>query len=182
MSIRDTAERYGLVAIVNHWALALAVVGLVVSGLVAAELAGETARRAILGPHKAAGTLVPLVALWLALWWAFQRGRPGAIPGTSGWEATSRRAMHLFLIAGTLVMGLSGVTMAIFAGRAVDVFGLFTLAAQQEVPWLAGAAHELHVVGGWMMAAAILGHGAVALKHHLIDHDGTFTRMIGRSG
>jgi cytochrome b561 len=39
----------------------------------------------------------------------------------------------------------------------------------------------VHVIGGWLLLAAVVGHAAVALKHHVLDHDATFARMVGRS-
>lgn len=181
MRLTDTRERYGFVAIVNHWVLAATVFGLVVSGVVAAELAGDAARGAILGPHKAVGVLVLAGVAWLALWQAVQPRRPGAVPGTTAGAAFLRRAMHVFLIAGTIALSLSGIVMAVFKGRTVEVFGLFTIPAQAELAWLAGPAHEVHVIGGWLMLFAILGHGAVAALHHLINRDATLLRMLGRS-
>ena len=68
--------------------------------------------------------------------------------------------MHVFLVGGTVVMSLSGILMAVFKGRPVEVFGLFTIPAQAELTWIAGPAHEVHVIGGWVLLAAMLGRGA----------------------
>ena len=181
MRLTDTTERYGFVAIVNHWVLAVVVFGLVVSGLVAVELAGETLRGALLGPHRAMGVLVLVGVAWLVLWWRVQPRRPGAIPGTPGWAALMRRGMHVFLLAGTIILSLSGILMAVFKGRDIEVFGLFTIPGQAELAWVAGPAREVHEIGGWLMLFAILGHAAVAAVHHLINHDATLLRMLGRS-
>jgi cytochrome b561 len=181
MRWKDTASSYGRVAIVNHWALAAVVIALLVSGIIAGDLADGALRTAIVGPHKAVGVLVLALVAWMIAWWAWQRARPGPVPGTPRWEAFARKAMHVLLLAGTVILSVSGIVMATFKGKPVDVFGLFTIPAQAKTPWLAEAAHEVHVIGGWLLLAAVVGHAAVALKHHVLDHDATFARMVGRS-
>ncbi len=46
--------------------------------------------------------------------------------------------------------------------------------------WLSGAAHFIHVQAVNIIIAAFILHVAGALKHQLIDNDGTLSRMIGR--
>ncbi len=180
MPIRDNAHTYGTVSVITHWLLATLVIALLASGLLAAELLGEEARAALLAPHKALGVLVLAVVGWSALWRTLQPVRPGAIAGTPAAEALARKTMHAVLMLGTVLLSASGVVMAVFKGKAVQVFALFTIPARAEVPWLAATAHDVHVIGGWLLTAAVLGHAAVALKHHFVDHDATFARMLGR--
>ncbi len=127
------------------------------------------------------GVLVLALVAWMVAWWALQSERPGPVPGTPRWEAFARKAMHVLLLAGTVILSVSGIVMATFKGKPVDVFGLFTIPAQAKTAWLAEAAHEVHVIGGWILLAAVVGHAAVALKHHVLDHDATLARMVGRS-
>lgn len=180
MRLNDTADAYGVVAIVNHWVLAAVVIALTVTGVVAGEWLDGPARAALLAPHKAAGVAVLAVVAWMGLWRLGQRERPGAVPGTPPVEAFLRKAMHAFLVLATLVMSVSGIMMATFKGKDINVFDLFVIPAQAEIPRLAGAAHEVHVVGGWILLVAVVAHAGVALKHHLFDHDATFARMLGR--
>jgi cytochrome b561 len=181
MRWKDTASAYGRVAVVDHWALAAVVIALLVSGIIAGDLADGALRAAIVGPHKAVGVLVLALVAWMVAWWALQSERPGPVPGTPRWEAFARKAMHVLLLAGTVILSVSGIVMATFKGKPVDVFGLFTIPAQAKTAWLAEAAHEVHVIGGWILLAAVVGHAAVALKHHVLDHDATLARMVGRS-
>jgi cytochrome b561 len=179
MSWNDTRDAYGGVSIATHWVLAAAVIALLATGVVAGELLSDAARTAVLGPHKAAGVAVLAVVAVMGLWRLTQRERPGAVPGTPPVEALARKAMHGFLVLATVAMSVSGIAMAIFKGKAINVFNLFVIPAQAETPWLAGPAHEVHVIGGWILLAAVVGHVAIALKHHLVDHDATFARMVG---
>jgi cytochrome b561 len=70
--------------------------------------------------------------------------------------------------------------MATFKGKPVDAY-LFVIPAQAKTPWLASMAHDVHVIGGYILLFAVVGHAAVALKHHMVDHDTTFVRMIGKN-
>jgi cytochrome b561 len=38
---------------------------------------------------------------------------------------------------------------------------------------------KVHIVFAWILAGAFALHGCGALKHHLIDRDGTLRRMLG---
>lgn len=180
MRLQDTSDTYGAVSIVNHWLLAAVVIGLSATGVAVGEFLEGEVRSAVVAPHKAMGVIVLALLAWMLVWRLTQPSRPGAIAGTPPAEAFARKAMHAFLVAGTVVLSLSGVLMSLFKGRPIDVFGLFTIPGQAKVDWLAGAAHEVHVIGGWLLIVAIAGHAAVALKHHLVDHDATFARMVGR--
>lgn len=173
---------YGTVSIVNHWLLAAIVIGLLFTGFVAGEFVEGETRTAWVSPHKAVGVLSLALLAWVVLWRFLRPEKPGPVPGTPPWEALARKAMHAFLILGTAILAVSGIVMAIFKGKAVDVFGLFAIPAQEKIAWLAASAHEVHVIGGWILLFAVLGHAGVALKHHAIDHDSTFSRMVSGRG
>ena len=116
----------------------------------------------------------------MLLWRWSHRDRPGALPGTPKPEAMARAGMHVLLLVGTLVLTLSGVLMSIFNGHAVNVLSLFTIPAQAENQTIGGLAHQVHTVVGWVLVAAVAAHAAVGVKHHVVDHDETFQRMLGR--
>jgi cytochrome b561 len=180
MSLNDTKDAYGSVSIASHWLLAAVVIALLATGVVAGELLEGELRKAVLAPHKAAGVAVLALVAIMGVWRLFQRERPAAIPGTPAAEAFGRKAMHAFLILATVALSASGIVMAIFKGKAINVFNLFVIPAQAKTPWLAGMAHEVHVIGGWILLIAVVGHAAVAMKHHLVDHDATLARMVGK--
>jgi cytochrome b561 len=45
--------------------------------------------------------------------------------------------------------------------------------------WLHDFLQHVHIVVAWILAGAIALHVGGALKHHLIDKDGTLRRMLG---
>ncbi|MBB4286531.1 cytochrome b [Roseospira goensis] len=180
MKLFDSQDRFGAVSIANHWLLVVVVIGLLASGLLIAEVLPDAGRAALIPLHKAIGVLVAVLVAWVVLWWQVQRGRPGAVPGTPALEARARNAMHIVLLVGTVLLSLSGVLMSINSGHPVNVFGLFTIPAWGENPGLAGPARTVHTVVGYAMVAAVAGHALVSVKHHYVNHDVTFTRMLGR--
>jgi cytochrome b561 len=182
VSLRDTPTTYGNISVFNHWALAVVVIALLASGLMITEVLGEEAGALLIPGHKWGGILAAVLVAWMLLWRWSHRDRPGALPGTPKPEAMARAGMHAILLGGTLVLTLSGIMMSIFSGHEVSVLSLVTIPAQGENEAVAGWAHQVHTVVGWVMVAAVAAHAAVGVKHHLVDHDETFTRMLGGQG
>ena len=76
MRWKSTPERYGAVAVVIHWLTALAILGLLVSGFVAAGKADDAAKTALLRVHAAIGSVVLLLTLARIGWWLLVDARP----------------------------------------------------------------------------------------------------------
>ncbi len=182
MSLRDTPNRFGAVSVFNHWALAIVVIALLGSGLLIAEVLDTETRGLMIPGHKWGSGLAVLLVAWMLLWRYSHKDRPGALPGTPRPEAMARAGMHAVLLIGTLVLALSGVLMSTFNGHDVNVLSLFIIPAQAENEAIAGWAHQVHTVVGWLLVAAVAGHAAVGVKHHLLDRDETFVRMLAREG
>ena len=176
--LRDGTASYGLVSRVNHWLVAIAMLGMLASGLLVeyAPIARESGR-AIMGWHQAIGVAVLLYGAWRVLWRLLE-GFPDAVPGMPRWQERASIAVHGAPLAAILLMPLSGVLMQVYEGRAVETFG-FTIAAQGEIEWLAGAAGWLHGTLGTVLVALAALHVGAVLKHHLVDRDTTLLRMIG---
>lgn len=174
---RNTHDSYGRVSIALHWLVAIAVPGLFVLGLWMVELDYYHSwyRRA---PelHKSVGVLLFGVAL-LRLSWRY--GNPRPHPVGSAWQGKLGALVHRLLELLLFAALLSGYLISTADGRAVDVFGLFsvpaTLSGLPNQADLAGEIHEL-------LAFALIGlasiHALAALKHHFIDHDATLRRML----
>lgn len=180
MPIRNTATEYGLVAILLHWTIGVAVIGLFGLGLWIGDLDYYDAwyQR---GPalHKGLGVLLFILVV-VRLLWRRLNVQPAPVPTHSVRERRLARLAHLslhVLLVGTM---LAGYLISTADGRPVDVFGLFQLPAtlsgidgQEDI---AGEVHEL-------LAFALIGvtvlHAAAALNHHFIDRDRTLKRMLG---
>lgn len=169
---------YGLVSRLNHWITALFFLAMLGVGFVLAygELTRDE-RVPLMLWHKATGILLLVFALWRIVWRLVQ-GFPAPVPGMGGLQLTFSKLTHWGLLACLLLMPLSGFVMAHFGGRPTDMYGLFTLPAfadSEGVRTLMRAVHKW-VAYGFVVFIGL--HIAGALKHLLIDRDGTVSRMV----
>ena len=181
MRWRNTEDDFGGIAVTLHWVTAAVVIGLFVLGLWMVELTYYDAwyRRAP-AIHKAVGILLFLVVA-LRLVWRLSNPAPRPDPAHTPWErrlaATAHIALYLLLFA---TMG-AGYLISTADGRAVDVFGLFSVPAT-----LSGFENQEDLAGDVHLALAITLvsvaglHALAALKHHFIDRDRTLLKMLGR--
>jgi len=173
---------YDRVSRLNHWTLALVMIGMLMFGLYL-EFAGleREARRPLVGIHASFGVLVLVIGTWRVAW-RILRGFPDTVSDGPRWQTVASRWVHWSLLAGILLMPLSGIGRTVFRGRAVDVFGWFSIPAAPEVRWLASLSSSVHYYVGFALCLLVAVHIAAALKHHFIDQDATLTRMVsGRS-
>jgi len=174
--LNDSSSSYGLVSRLNHWIVAAAMIGMLVSGLVMAY--GPFEREtvfAIMGWHKAIGVLVLAYGIWRVGWRVVQ-GFIKQVSVMPRWQAIAAKVTHWGLLVVVLAMPLSGLVMTIYRGREVDVFGLI-IPAQNKIEWLANAAGLTHQYVAWTLVGLLVLHIGGALKHHFIDSDMTLRRM-----
>lgn len=168
-----------------HWAIALLMIGLLAVGWAMATFE----LYALYPLHKAIGVLallliVPRAVMRLLQGWPQPVGRYGALAHGVA------LLVHWLLLAGTVLMPLSGIVMSGAGGHGVSVFG-WQLIAENPDPanpgdvlpfnaaW-AGLGHTVHELAGYVLMAAVLLHVLGALKHHVVDRDRTLLRMLGR--
>lgn len=169
---------YGLISRLNHWFGAALFVAMLVVGFTLAygELSRDE-RVPLMLWHKATGVLLLVFAIWRVLW-RFVQGFPAPVPGMAGVQLTLSKAVHWGLLACLILMPLSGFIMAHFGGRATDMYGLFELPAFAEIVPLRTLMRSVHQYVAYAFVFFIALHIGGALKHLLIDRDGTVRRML----
>jgi cytochrome b561 len=174
---QNTRNSYGLVSISVHWLVALTVLGLFTLGVWMVELTYYDPWYKT-GPdlHRSIGiTLFAVMLLRLA--WRLINPRPHA-EGTR-LEKTLASTAHSLLFVLLFVVMISGYLISTADGRAIDVFGLFTVPAlisgREQQEDIAGLAHKVLAYG---LIALVALHALAALKHHFIDRDQTLKRML----
>jgi len=180
MQVRNTSERYGFVAVVLHWLVALTVIGLAILGLWMVDLSYYSAYyRSAPFWHKSIGVTLAIVLL-LRLIWRLLNRQPAHLPNHQRWETRLAGAVHALLYALLLTIVVTGYLISPAKGQPVSVFGWF------EVPaWVTGLPKQADRAGAahYWLAIAVLGLAAIhalgALKHHFIDRDDTLRRMLG---
>jgi cytochrome b561 len=175
------SQRYGLVAIVLHWVLALAILTAFVVGVVVEDMPFSPGKLKILNWHKWAGvTILALSALRL-LWRLTHR--PPALPpkialGMPGWQMKAFHGTHHLMYALFFVVPLLGWAYSSAKGFPIVWFGVLPLpdlvAPNKE---LAEVLEEAHGLAAWGLIGLVGLHVAAALKHQFIDKDGLLERM-----
>jgi len=178
MNIRNTTERYGVVAMTLHWAVAALAIGLLCLGLYMADQDPSPAVFRLYFWHKSFGVVV-LALVCARLAWKLSNIRPLPLPAHKPWEKKLAKAAHFLLYLCLFIMPLTGWAMSSAKNFQVSVFGWFSLPnIYPESKEAASFFVTVHIVTSRILIGLILLHVAGALKHHVIDKDGTLRRMV----
>ncbi len=134
-------------------------------------------RAPIMMLHKSFGTLLFFWGLWRVTY-RLRQGFPPPVGDLPAWQLFASKAVHWGLLAAIIVMPVSGLAGSMFGGRGVDLFGVVKIPAFMESDAISDPAQALHTFAAFTLLGLLLLHMAAALKHHLIDRDGTLTRML----
>ncbi|MEW8044511.1 MAG: cytochrome b [gamma proteobacterium symbiont of Phacoides pectinatus] len=178
--LADTHDRLSPISIVLHWSIAIGMIALIPFGIYIEDLPRGPDKFELIGIHKSLGVI--LLALALArLAWRLRQGLLGARSEQAPWQHALASTVQWTLLAGTLLMPLSGIMMSVGGGYPVGVFGWEIIAGSEEkIEALSKAGHLIHGLLGKLLIALILLHAAAAIKHQWMDRDGTLSRMLGR--
>lgn len=180
MQLKNTAQRYGLVAILLHWLVAATVIGLAILGLWMTDLSYYSPYyRSAPFWHKSIGITLAAV-LVLRLLWRWGNPRPAHLPNHQRWELGMAALVHGLLYLLLFVIVVSGYLISTAKGQGISVFGWFDIPA--SITGLPSQADRAGTVHYWV-AITVLGlaalHALGALKHHFLDRDDTLRRMLG---
>ncbi len=175
---RNTADTYGLVQILLHWAIAALLVLLLPLGLWMTGLDYYDPWY-VKAPdlHRALGILTGgLLVMRLAWRLAQPQPRPLAQPA---WERLAARLVHGLLHLLPLLLVISGYLISTADGRAVDVFGWFEIPATLHgIEGQADLAGDIHFWLAMLLLVISTGHVAMALRHHFVCRDDTLRRIV----
>lgn len=170
---------YGLISILLHWIMAVAVLGLFGLGWWMVDLSYYSSwYNTAPDIHKSVGVLL-MGVLAVRLVWRLAGTQPAFEPGMAAWERTAALSAHwLMYLLMALVMA-SGYLIPTAAGDPISVFGWFeapaiTLGLERQED-LAG---EVHYYGAWALVAVAAVHTLAALKHHFLERDRTLVKML----
>jgi cytochrome b561 len=184
-SLTNTAARYGAVAMLLHWGMAVLLGVLVGTGLymVAMPDVGFDMRKiTLILVHKAIG-IGALVAVLLRLAWRGANMLPALVPGLPMWQQVAARFVHLALYALMVVVPVSGWLMSSAGGYPIPLF-IGDLAAPDLIGFNDHLFYLLIAVHRWL-AYALIGfaavHAAAALHHHVVRKDDTLRKILPRA-
>lgn len=195
MSLRNTHERWGWLAKLFHWVMAILIIALALVGTYMANFLDDmVAQFELTQIHKSFGFVVFAMAVLRVLWrWAnpVSPRPPGDRPLWERWAVHgSHGAMYVLMFAipvsGWLMASASILNDAdAYPARIPNmVFGLFELPDpfRQGSDALTDTFHVIHAWSVYLLAALLLVHIGAALRHHFVDRDDVLRRMLpGRS-
>lgn len=184
--LKDTKAKFTATTVTLHWLIAVVVISLLAVGIYMQE--NEVI---FLYPiHKSIGILVSIVIIARVVWRIINRFPPVLHSGTKVLNIMAKIAHSLLLLA-TIIMPISGMLMSAYGGHDLAIFGFELLAEnidpndpEEVIPLnkdVSAFANDVHSFFGYTLIVVLVLHIAAALKHHLIDKDGTLRRMLGKT-
>ncbi len=178
--IRNSPSRYGAVAILLHWLIALGVIGEFALGLYMVDLDFHDPDYYELPHiHESVGILLTL-AIILRIIWSLINIKPDAGTGVAPWEHIVSRLVHIAMSALLVAIVVFGYLLSTAEGDGIEVFNWF------ELPPVITSINDQeslsifwHYWLAWTVICFAFLHAAGAIKHHVIDKDETLRRMLG---
>ncbi len=176
----EPAPRYPLTVIVLHWAIAVAVIGLMALGWWM-----QTIPKDPVGPradaynlHKSIGLTVLLLMVVRLAWRASHR--PPELPPLPVWQARAAQAVHALLYVFMFLDAMSGYMGSAVSGFPVKFFGSVLPAWTPANAALKEACSVVHSISSWALVAVIGLHVMATFYHQWVLHDGLLWRMWPR--
>lgn len=182
MHMRNSPSNYGLASIVMHWLIAVGVYGMFALGYWMVGLTYYSSwYRTAPDIHKSVG-LTLLALMIVRVVWRYSSSGPAPLASHGRLTRLATKAGHGVLYVGLFAVMISGYLISTADGRGIEVFGWFEVPALvTSIPEQADVAGLIHEYLAWALVIFSGLHALAALKHHFIDRDATFKRMIGRA-
>lgn len=176
--IKNSADRYGMIALCFHWGMALIIFFVLALGLYMEDLPLGVEKLKYYGWHKALGIIILFLVVLRLAWRATQITPP--LPASLGrYMIYAANLGHAALYACMILLPINGWYMSSAAGFPVSVFGWFTLPVlvqpNEEMRQILSVIHEGLAYG---LMVLIAGHILAALMHHYIHKDSVLRRML----
>ncbi|QET00658.1 MULTISPECIES: cytochrome b [Cupriavidus] len=171
--------RYTATAIGFHWLIAFGIFTAFGLGLYMTGIPGFTPTKLkLFSWHKWLGVTIFALAVLRVIWRATHAAPPVAA-GTPAWQARAAAGAHHLLYVLILVVPVTGYLYSCAAGVPVVYLGLWKLPMLIEPGDTAKVVLQTaHIWLNYTMAAIVVVHALAAIKHQVIDRDGTLARML----
>ena len=186
MQLRNSSERYGLVAIALHWTIAALFMSQVALGAFMTTLPLTDPRVfPLYQTHKSIGFIIFLLVV-VRLVWRITGKTPPFPASLPRWQARAAVAVHSLLYLALLLMPLLGwvVVSASPLGIPTLIFGKLVIphipfvVKSPDRQMIGSVASWAHWALAWAASIAVGGHIAAALLHHIVEKDAILKRML----
>ena len=178
MPLRNTTDRFGVVAKTFHWLTVLLLVGSFTLALLLMDLPLSPRKLQLYSWHKWAGATIFLLTI-LRLGWRLANPVPQLPTRMPRWQQRLARLSHAALYSILLVMPLTGWVMSSALNLPLVYLGVIYVPSPFGVDQALGEAMKIvHGTLAVTLLALIVIHMAGALYHHLILRDDVLRRML----
>lgn len=177
MQITNTKNRFGIMAILLHWLMAILLITLLVIGLYMTRIPISLQKLRLYGWHKEFGVLA-LMLVVVRLTWRMRNTTP-SLGNLRPWEAIAARFVHGTFYIFMFALPISGWLITSAAGLPVSFFGWFllpNLVSPNEAQRIIFS--EVHEWLAYGLIAVFCMHVGAALKHYFINKDNIMQRML----
>lgn len=172
-------HRYTNTAILLHWLTALLIVAAFALGLTMVDIPGITPTKLkYFSWHKWLGVTI-LGFACLRLLWRLSHPAPAYPASMPAWQHQAAAVLHGVLYLSLFAIPLSGYFYSLAAGVPVVYLGLVPLPVLiAPDPQLKPLLKSVHYALNMLLLGGMGMHVLAALKHHFIDRDGVFKRIL----
>ena len=176
MRWKDTPSGYGWISIALHWLAAALVLTMWALGTMSqTDVQDDAAWYAHL--HMSIGVSA-YALLWGRILWRFAVGHPGPHQGQSALLFPLAKVFHYVFLTAIAVMLVSGPLMVWSGGDAVEVFAFSIPSPFAAWSDLQDVLRRIHGVTASLILFGIVLHILAALKHIVVNRDGTFDKIM----
>lgn len=176
MLMKNSTARFGLIAIIIHWVMAILLIALLALGLYMVGLPISLEKLKFYGWHKEYG-MIALALVIIRIGWRLTNLTPQlSLPVL---EKFAARTVHWAFYGFMFAMPITGWLITSAAGLPVSLFGVVVLpnliSPNEDLLQLF---EEIHKWLGYGLIVTIVLHVSAALKHHFINKDDILRRML----
>lgn len=175
---RNTEDAWGTIARSFHWLIAALILGQLVLGKVADEMALSPQKLDLFVWHKSIGISILLLAI-LRLLWRLGNAPPAPPPGIPRWETLLARLGHTLLYTLMFAVPVSGWWISDSSRIPFKAFWIVPmpdwLPTDRSVQEIAEDVHGMLIIALLVVLAV---HLAAALRHHFLLRNVTLLRML----
>jgi len=182
--LANTRQTYGVIAQVLHWLTAGLIITLLVLGVYMHELPTNTPQEVdskiwLYSLHKTLGILAFATAI-IRVGWTFFQVQPYPLNVDRKFETLLAGTIHWLLYGSIILMPITGW----LHHASLEGFAPIWWPFSQDLPFIAkdpdlasllGTAHKFTAI---MLIVSLVLHILGAMKHALVDHDQTLSRML----
>lgn len=176
VTFAPTNWRYGGVAVLLHWVLALLIAGMIGLGWYMMAIEDEPGADKYFNLHKSVGILIFGLVLIRALWRIGHR--PAELPASlPKWEVIAASLVQWLLYGCMVLLPVSGFIGALYSKSGATFFGVHLPTWVLPNHDTAEQFFEVHETLAWVLVVLVALHTAAGFKHLFVDRDKVFQRM-----